>query len=285
MKRLIVNADDLGADKARNAGIFETIDAGVVTSASILPNGPALEDALSRLRSLDPTRISFGLHLNLSEGTPLSYRLRLLTGPDGAFLGKARAQQLLMHQGDQTLEKEVADEMVAQVRVLRDAGIRIQHLDGHQHVHVFPAVIRVAIAAAKEHRIPWMRIPEEPLPPYFSSHGSLLEEGRLFSGLARLARLRLDDSGIQSTDSFKGLYLKGRLSLSLLQKLVDEISDGLTEFMVHPGRVPTTPSPGPFASFSTPDRERELEVLLDRGFMIALQKTGVVLTPFPEARG
>jgi D-alanine-D-alanine ligase-like ATP-grasp enzyme len=40
MRRLIVNADDLGADEARNEGIFEAIRAGVVTSASILPNGP-----------------------------------------------------------------------------------------------------------------------------------------------------------------------------------------------------------------------------------------------------
>ena len=285
MKRLIVNADDLGADKARNAGILETIAGGVVTSVSILPNGPVLEDALSQLRLLDPARISLGLHLNLSEGRPLSYHLRLLTGPDGAFLGKTRAQKILMCQGDPALEKEVADEMVAQIRALRDAGIRIHHLDGHQHVHVFPAVIRMAIELAKEHRIPWMRIPEEPPPSSIPLNAASLEEARLFSGLARLARPRLDGSGIQTTDHFRGLYHKGRLSLSLLEDLADEMPHGLMEFMVHPGRVPAILSTGPFASFSTSDRERELEALMDRGFRMALEKAGVILTPFPEVRG
>jgi len=42
MKRLIVNADDLAADEARNAGIFEAIAQGRVTSVSLLPNGPAV---------------------------------------------------------------------------------------------------------------------------------------------------------------------------------------------------------------------------------------------------
>ena len=51
MRRLIINADDLGADEARNEGIFEAIEAGVVTSASLLPNGPALGHALERIRS------------------------------------------------------------------------------------------------------------------------------------------------------------------------------------------------------------------------------------------
>ena len=55
MKRLIVNADDLGADEARNRGIFEAIDAGVVTSVSLLANGPSFEDAARRIRNLDPT--------------------------------------------------------------------------------------------------------------------------------------------------------------------------------------------------------------------------------------
>jgi len=90
MKQLIVNADDLGADEARNAGIFEAIEAGVVTSASILPNGPALEDALRRIRS-SCRPISLGVHINLSEGRPLSGPLPLLTGGDEHFLGKARA--------------------------------------------------------------------------------------------------------------------------------------------------------------------------------------------------
>jgi chitin disaccharide deacetylase len=151
MKHLIINADDLGADEARNEGIFEAIAKGRVTSASILANGPALPHALPVIQSLVQKKISWGIHLNLSEGTPLASELRLLTDEDGRFLGKTRAHSLLSRQGDKELEKEVKREVEAQIEVLRRAGIPICHLDGHQHVHVFPAVIRAAIETVGKH--------------------------------------------------------------------------------------------------------------------------------------
>ncbi|MCX5834362.1 MAG: ChbG/HpnK family deacetylase [Deltaproteobacteria bacterium] len=93
MKRsLVINADDLGADEARNEGIFEAIDAGVVTSASLLANGPALEDALARMRALKNRKVSFGFHLNLSQGTPVSEGHRLLVGSDGNLAGNFAIQ-------------------------------------------------------------------------------------------------------------------------------------------------------------------------------------------------
>ena len=50
MKSLIINADDMGADEARNRGIFEAIEAGRVTSVSVLANGDGFEDAMERWR-------------------------------------------------------------------------------------------------------------------------------------------------------------------------------------------------------------------------------------------
>jgi predicted glycoside hydrolase/deacetylase ChbG (UPF0249 family) len=286
MKRLIVNADDLGADEARNAGIFEAIREGRVTSASILPNGPALEDALPRIHSLGRTSVSFGVHLNLSEGNPVSPDLRLLTGPDGSFLGKTSTHRLLMRPEDQALQREIVREMSAQINVLLDSGIQIHHLDGHQHIHVFPAAIGAAIRIAEERRVPWMRISEEPPPSHSTDSlpGGLMEEARRFSEIARAARQNLKGTGIFTTDHFRGLYLKGRLSSATLNDLLQTLPEGLTEWMVHPGRVPLASLSGPFSSFSTPEREQELETLLHRDFCLALSNAGVTLTPFPEAQ-
>jgi predicted glycoside hydrolase/deacetylase ChbG (UPF0249 family) len=284
MKRLIVNADDLAADEARNAGIFEAIQQGRVTSVSLLPNGPALADALHRTRSLGRRTVSVGVHFNLSEGKPVSPDLRLLTAPDGCFLGKAMTQRLLTRSGDQALEREISREMSAQIEVLLDSGIQISHLDGHQHIHLFLAAIAVAMRIAEEHRVPWMRIPEEPPPEHAT--GSLpegvMEEARRFSEIARAARQHLRGTGISTTDHFRGLYLKGRLSLSTLNDLLQTLPEGLTEWMVHPGRVPSAPFSGPFSGFSTKEREQELETLLHRDFRLALLEAGVTLTQFPE---
>jgi predicted glycoside hydrolase/deacetylase ChbG (UPF0249 family) len=57
---------------------------------------------------------------------------------------------------------------------------------------------------------------------------------------------------------------------------------GLTELMVHPGRIADTTRTGPFTSFSTGERERELAALLDPIFPTLLEKYGISLTPFPE---
>jgi chitin disaccharide deacetylase len=256
-----------------------------VTSASILANGPALKEALAEIRSLGEGKVSWGVHLNLSEGAPLAANLGLLTGEDGSFLGKGPAHKMLISHGDAELEREVRQELRAQIQALQESGIRISHLDGHQHVHVFPAVVRAAVRAAQEHRIPWVRIPEEARPRSAAEPGaeSLFAEATNFSRLAQQARLRANDGGMRMTEHFRGLYLKGRINRTLMQRTLRELPPGLTELMVHPGRVPTIPLSTPFSAFSTGDREKELETLLAEEFRTALSENGIELTPFPEA--
>ena len=284
MKRLIINADDLGADVARNEGIFEAIEAGVVTAASILVNGPAFHDVLQRMASTNYDRISFGVHLNLTEGMPLIPGLKFITGPDGCFCGKTEGHRRLMRSGNAALEEEIRQECTAQITALRDAGVRIDHIDGHQHVHIFPAVINSVLRAGGVFGIPWIRIPEEP-PPSVSmdrNNRTLADEAKTFSRLAATAHIGIHASTMRMTDHFRGLYLKGRMSLSRLEGIMGTLPTGLTELMVHPGRVSAGQVEGPFSSFSHGDRETELEVLTDGNFRVILAKHNILLTPFPE---
>ncbi len=284
MKKLIINADDLGADEARNAGIFEGIQAGIVTSASILPNGPELQDALKRIHTESFRNVSWGVHLNLSEGKPVSTGNSLLLGPNGMFWGKVSSRRLLMRQGNRDLETEIAQEIDAQITLLETSGISLSHLDGHQHVHVFPAVLRAMLGAAQRHHIPWIRIPSEPEPTSsdFPLSSSLREEARLFSGLGQTARSIILESGLHTTDHFRGLYLKGCLSIQLLESVLRWLPDGLTELMVHPGRVVGNLPETPFSSFSTVEREQELETLLNARLRLILNEMKIILTSFPE---
>jgi chitin disaccharide deacetylase len=285
MKQLVVNADDLGADEDRNAGIFDAIEAGSVTSVSILPNGPALEHALRGIRTLNLNRVSLGIHLNLSEGRPMEPGLRRICGPDGLFWGKSGAQQLLLHRGDAELEREICREASAQMMRIRDAGVAVDHLDGHQHVHVFPAVVHAAAEAAIVHRIPWVRIPEEATPtfPLKAVDSMEMEEATFFSWHASGARAIYRDAGMRATEGFRGLYLKGKLPADHWTEFMESLPPGITELMVHPGRFRNGIA-GPFADFSTADRERELVDLTDGRFLDALLKAGVHLTRFPDIK-
>ncbi len=292
MRRLLINADDLGADEARNAGIFEAIEAGVLASASLLANGPAFEDAVRRARALAAAgRAAFGVHLVLSEGRPLARGLRRLVGADGCFLGKAAARRLLREAaaaGDRALFREVAAEVAAEARAqidaVRAAGIAPAHLDGHQHVHVYPAAVEAVLDAAAEAGIRRVRLPEEPDPP---REGALCaaaedeetrEELRVHRDLAARARGLLAARAIFAFPHLRGIALKDRLAPDTLAETVRALPEGTTELMCHPARLRgVRASPGPFSAFLRPARERELEALLDPGFRALLERENIRL--------
>ncbi|MGH9522002.1 MAG: ChbG/HpnK family deacetylase, partial [Terriglobales bacterium] len=69
MKRLIVNADDLGLTPAVNRGIVEAHRHGIVTSATLMANGAAYDDAVS-LASAEP-RLAIGCHVDLVQLAPM----------------------------------------------------------------------------------------------------------------------------------------------------------------------------------------------------------------------
>jgi predicted glycoside hydrolase/deacetylase ChbG (UPF0249 family) len=108
------------------------------------------------------------------------------------------------------------------------------------------------------------------------------EEAEKFTKLAAAARTGIYDSTMSMTDHFRGLYLKGRMSLRNIEGILSTLPMGLTELMVHPGRVPAGLTEGPFSSFSHGDRETELKVLMDGNFRVMLAKHNILLTPFPE---
>lgn len=117
-------------------GICLAIEAGVVTSTSVMVNMPGTAEALRRIGRLAP-QASFGVHLNLCEGRPLTRGASLMDG-DGEFLRKRAlaARALTGKLSLPQLEAEVA----AQIAVLRDAGVGVSHLDGHKHLHQLPVV-------------------------------------------------------------------------------------------------------------------------------------------------
>ena len=108
------------------------------------------------------------------------------------------------------------------------------------------------------------------------------EEARLLSGLGWTARPLILEARRNITDHFRGLYLKGRLTVQKLESVLQCLPDGLTELMVHPGRVIGNLPKTPFSSFSTVEREQELETLLNAKLRLILKEMKIILTPFPE---
>lgn len=133
---VIVHADDFGETVEITEGICLAIAAGVVTSTSVMVNMPGTAEALRRIPQLT-RQASFGLHLNLCEGRPLT-RGTTLVDANGEFLRK-RTLAARAFTGRLSL-RELEAEVAAQIGMLSDIGVRVSHLDGHKHLHQLPIV-------------------------------------------------------------------------------------------------------------------------------------------------
>jgi len=72
--------------------------------------------------------------------------------------GLRRAGRYLRGQVDLA---EVRAELDAQIRKVREAGVAIGHLDGHQHVHVLPGIAAIVAELAAAYGIGAVRYPAE----------------------------------------------------------------------------------------------------------------------------
>jgi predicted glycoside hydrolase/deacetylase ChbG (UPF0249 family) len=151
MNRLLVNADDFGLHADIDAGILDCIDAGRVCSVSFSPNGKSLD--WGRLAELKGRGVLVGLHLTLVGEPWLS---------DGRVIAKWTELGKQVFTGGGAFRRELAREIETQFAACDKQGLRLDHVDSHQHVHVFGAIWRPTIAAARSRAIGRVRVPAAP---------------------------------------------------------------------------------------------------------------------------
>ena len=157
---IVINVDDLGLHPAVQRAVADLAARGMVTSTTLLANGPFFEQALSLAK--DMPEVGIGVHCNVLRGRPLSQTKQVssLVGKDGLFLGSYPAL-FARYMSNRIDYQQLAGEWRAQIQRVLDAGIRPTHLDSEKHTHVWPAFMRVAQQLAEEFDIPWMRRPKE----------------------------------------------------------------------------------------------------------------------------
>ena len=84
-KYVIINADDFGLCGSVNRAIAQAHRNGVLTSATIMSNMPAVDEAIKM--AADMPELGTGIHLNLTEGKPIAdaSALRPIINDDGQF--------------------------------------------------------------------------------------------------------------------------------------------------------------------------------------------------------
>lgn len=275
-RRLIINADDLGINAPRSHGIFAAFEHGTVTNATLIANG---SDAVAAARRAREKKLPTGLHLNLTEGAPLSEpsTVETLIKPSGEFLDRNAIRRAFVENMIDPVHVE--REIRAQLEWFLDHHGSPTHLDSHHAVHTHPFIVPLLIPILHRYGIRFVRIHHDLLPPFgFEISEERVAALRVISDEAAAARPFFEAEGIGSTDHFRGLALSGHASAKNLRHILSKLPEGTTELMVHPGSMSTVGS-----DFDRdPQRQTELMMLTDDGLRPLLEERKIMLCSYVD---
>lgn len=270
-RTLTVNADDFGFTRGVNRGILHCHLNGILTSATLMANGDAFEDAVEIARS-HPS-LDAGAHLVLVQGR--SVRNGAPLPPTLPSLMRALAVGRL----------KPYDELKAQMEKILAAGVRVTHLDTHKHTHLLPPVLDAVLRLAREYGVRWVRRPFDlPLPAAGAPAPLVVRLARrAMAPLQGSFERRILDAGLRATNHFAGFQWTGRLTAAGVAALLHNLPPGTAELMTHPGycdedlrRAPTR---------LKESREEELRVLTDPVVRHAAEECGIRLSGYAELDG
>lgn len=220
--KVIINADDCGINKPVDAEIERFIQLGKITSTTVMANMDDLDGA-RRLYDLYKDKISFGVHVNLTDGAPLTSSQALLEygyykEEDGKII--LNGYPFINKRIPKQLHQDIIKECVAQIDRVRDAGIRISHIDSHHLMLTSQSMVNMTPEILKKTGVKKMRrarnyVPNKSLSFYIRQ--------------AWFSYMKMRVKGLQSTDWFEMFTNYYKLSIKGFYM------EGCIELMTHPG--------------------------------------------------
>ena len=278
-RRLIVNADDFGFSAGITEGILRAHREGIVTSTTIAANMPAAESAVAALRGAPS--LGVGVHLNVSQGPPLSRPGREKLAGEGGLMNRTAVGVIQAVLRRPWLLGAIEAEFDAQIQWALAHGVRPTHLDSHRHSHAFTPIFACVARLARRYDIPFIRRHREALPgPGWPA--APRKQRRTSFILNRLGGVnRLLWPGRLATSGTWGVAHTGCIDAGWLVRAASVLPAGVTEWMVHPGL------PGDVDSLLSrlgDSRRMELSALCDPAVVEKLRQERVELTHYGKLR-
>ncbi len=279
-RRLIVTADDFGRAEAINEAVERGHREGVLTAASLMVTGAAVDDAVARARRMPS--LGTGLHIALVDAVPAlpPERIPDLVEADGRFTNRLVTLGARIYLSAK-VRAQVAAELRAQFERYRATGLPLDHVDSHHHYHLHPTVFALVVPLAKEYGAAGLRIPFEP--PLASWRA---RRERLFTRFTtaafhrfRVGRMRrlARRHGLVANDAMFGLFDSGSMDAGRLLDYVSGLPPGLSEAYCHPGAFAWDEAHPMPASYRPVD---EFQALIDPAVMERVREQGIQLTTF-----
>lgn len=236
-RAVIIHADDIGMCQATLAGLGELLDAGIVTSGSLMVPCPWFR-AAARFAAERP-KADLGVHVTLTSEWK-TYRWGPVSTADpasglldaeGCFPATSRAVQ---EAGEPAA---AAREIEAQVARAVGAGIAVTHIDTHMGTVAHAKFLESYVNAALRHGLPlmlprkdeagWRALSRDHL------HGSLGSDE--IRGVMALTQ-SLEERGVPLIDGLSGMPLSGDPAhrLEEAKTALAALEPGVTHFIIHP---------------------------------------------------
>ena len=262
----IFNADDFGISKGVNAAIVQAHRRGFLNSTSLMVNQKYAADAVEFAKQMPDLEI--GLHINLTNENPAANPkdIPLLVDEKGKLKNGFVNLLLLSFLHPRELEKQAEIEIRAQIKKYLQSGLKLEHLDGHRHVHLIPAIFKAVQRLAEEFEVKRIRVMNENI---FNTVKQNKSKSYLFDGgLVKYVLLRFLSwwNGYKSDVYFYTILFTCKISKSLFNNVKIPHGYKAVEIMIHPGRPDIDkefPQDVWDENILSPWREVELQTLLD----------------------
>lgn len=237
MRRLIVNADDFGRSTSINRAVIQAHQRGILTTASLMVNGAAAEEAVA-LAHEHPC-LGVGLHLTLCHGTSALPHSEIpdLVDPQGNFSNNPVAAGF-KYFANRRCHAQLAREISAQFEKFRATRLTLDHLNGHLHFHLHPTVFKIILPNIAKWQIAQMRLTREPF-----WLNAKIARGRwlyrishaiIFNMLSARADHMLDMSNTLYTHRVFGLLQNALVDEPYIRNLLPQLPEGDSELYSHP---------------------------------------------------
>ena len=238
MSRLIINADDFGLTAGVNRAILELHAAGVLTSTTLMARAGATVEAQERAQGA--RTLGVGCHVVLVDGAPTLQAAEIPTlverGTDlfrdslVAFLARLLTGRISA--------AEIEAEAHAQIEALQSRGLKLTHVDTHKHTHMFPAVLRPVLRAARKAGIRAVRNPFEPAWAVRATAGASWARAAEVNVLRRMqdrCRQIIAEEGFVTTNGTIAVVGTGIFNAEMVRSLLGQLPEGTWELVTHPG--------------------------------------------------
>lgn len=236
-RRLIVNADDFGRSKSINEAVTRAHREGILTTASLMVGEPAWAEAVMMAR--ENPRLGVGLHITLQHGR-CAHDPAQIPGlaNEGREFGRNAVASGMRFFFQRELRSQIETEIAAQFIRFHSTGLKLDHVNGHLHMHLHPVVFEILMRRAREWGISNFRLTRDPFWLnaqlaggkwfYRASHAII------YRALSARSRTALTRRGIKYTPQVFGLLQNARVNETYVRKLLPRLPAGDSELYSHP---------------------------------------------------